>query len=186
MGSTTVSAPKMPAGGSGQVQPWSCLRCAGYRQRRCWLCYIEGTEPWGVAGCHGFVGALLRRRGNIDGKPLLDAPLFTGHSFDLEDRELHIIKAVLMAKDGRWQRILELDGHSDRYADDWPDGPPCPDGGHLMVRFAIVWGRASLAGGTPSLPRDGDQLVFAVRRALTRRLRCAWSDKVSAARTRSE
>lgn len=127
--------------------------------------HFHGTEPWGVAGCHGFVGPIALRAGTVDPQPFVTMPLFAGHAFDLDDRELHIIKAVLMGKGGRWHRILELDGHSDHHVDAWPDGPACPDGEVLMLRFAIVLGRAAATVAVPPAV-DGNQLVATVRATL--------------------
>lgn len=121
--------------------------------------HFEGTEAWGVPGCHGFVGSIALPRGSVDPQAFATAPLFAGHSFDLDDGELHIIKAVLMGKDGRWQRTLELDGHTDKYVDAWPDGPPCPDGPTLMVRFAIARGRGARSGPAVRSHEDSPDTV---------------------------
>lgn len=127
---------------------------------------FHGTEPWGVAGCHGFVGPILVRAGEFDLQSFGTTPLFAGHSFDLDDHELHIIKAVLLGKDGRWQRTLELDGHGARHADDWPDGPPCSDGDSMVVRFAIVLGRAIAADHALAVRQTDNKLVATVHSAL--------------------
>ncbi len=104
---------------------------------------FHGTEPWGVAGRRGFVGAAGMRWGK-DVEPFAKAPLFADvtslQGFPSDDGP-HLIKVTLDGHDGTWRRWVELDSDV-KLAEGLPwKGLPPPASPVVVVRYAVVGGR---------------------------------------------
>ena len=76
--------------------------------------HFNGTDPWGVPGCHGFVGPLsgygLTRPDDLS--PIANAGLFDYATAMAPPGIVHLAKVVLAANGKKgWTRTLEIDGH---------------------------------------------------------------------------
>ncbi|MGL6076984.1 MAG: hypothetical protein ACRC8S_22745 [Fimbriiglobus sp.] len=101
--------------------------------------HFEGTESWGVPGGHGFVGPFLARAEEdaIDMEALAKTAVFDFDNYPRDGRP-HLVKAVLIGHEGRWDRYLEIDGHKETYVhEDWPCELPVPESPVICVRFAV-------------------------------------------------
>jgi hypothetical protein len=102
--------------------------------------HFEGTEPWGVSGCHGFVGPvrfrLMDRK--VDFGDVEDARLFAYASEMAPPGMLHLVKVTLEATgSGGWNRSLEVDGHLACHAErPWKTTLPAPSQG-IASQFAV-------------------------------------------------
>jgi hypothetical protein len=97
-----------------------------------------GDEPWAVAGYRGYVGGI--RSLGLPEEAALTAPIFSGARIP-RDGKVHQLKSVLMFKDGRWSRTLELDGAKGLEPDAPFAGlPASSDPSHfgLLIRYAVL------------------------------------------------
>jgi hypothetical protein len=123
-----------------------------------------GTEPWGVAGFRGFVGPLAWRGELRDqlAEAVQQARLFEGASLP-GDRRPHLLKVVLLAKDGGWRRWLELDGQGTQVAGAPWTGVAVPPGAAMVVRYAALEKRDRVA--LPAVRAEALQLIAAAEGA---------------------
>lgn len=129
--------------------------------------HFAGTEPWGVAGRHGFTGpAVVREFGeSADVDRLANLPLVAEAADLVPDGQIHMVKAVLSGDKGRgWRRELEIDGHATSHCDeDWKVDLPAPSAPVICTRFAVFLPTAeSVLCRTPS--EDDAKLDEAIER----------------------
>jgi hypothetical protein len=104
--------------------------------------HFDGTEAWGVPGCHGFVGPFLVRGDaeGLDMQALAQARAFSSEAPDFAPNTLHLLKATLVGNGERWRRTLEIDGHSQSdTVENWPLGIAPPAAPVIAVRFAVAF-----------------------------------------------
>jgi hypothetical protein len=101
--------------------------------------HFDGHEEWGIPGGHGFVGPVLVRgakSGDIDLSALAGSPAFQCAGYPADGRS-HLAKVTLLGRDGRWERHIEIDGHTETHRDeDWRGLPP-PTSALICTRFAV-------------------------------------------------
>jgi len=112
-----------------------------------------GTDDWGVPGFRAFVGP-LGMRGPIGGTQALGdelnrSPLFKGLAYLPTDGRAHLLKVVLVARNGTWRRSLELDGQPTSIKDEHWTGAPAPPDFMSVVGFAAFERRDALASEGP-------------------------------------
>jgi hypothetical protein len=76
--------------------------------------HFDGIDPWGVPGCHGFIGPLFGygMKEPVDAMQIMNAGLFDCASAMAPPGIIHLAKVVLEAKGTEgWTRTLEIDGH---------------------------------------------------------------------------
>jgi hypothetical protein len=101
--------------------------------------HFGGSEPWGVTGCHGFVGPAITRmfESEIDLAPLQNASIFDYADALAPPGLVHLAKVTLEATSQRWRRNIEIDGHEAFHSDsDWNTGLP-PTSKGLISQFAV-------------------------------------------------
>lgn len=101
--------------------------------------HFDGTDPGGVSGTHGFAGPLILRLSSekFPAERLLDRPLFDFAPELAPAGVIHLAKATLGVKEGRWQRTIEVDGHQAAYVDAaWDAGMAAPQQ-VVASRFAV-------------------------------------------------
>ena len=123
--------------------------------------HFNGSEPWGIAGCHGFVGPVIARlfENEVDLSPLHDAPTFDYADALAPPGLVHLAKVTLEATSEGWRRSLEIDGHEAVHFDaKWDTGlPPAKQG--LLSQFAIFH-----CGDRPQAIEHRRQVDKAIRR----------------------
>src|SRR5262249_12787565 len=102
--------------------------------------HFDGDDPWGVPGCHGFIGPLscyfikdptsLAALGSVG--------LFDCAAAMAPPGIVHLAKVVLDAKGAHgWKRTLEIDGHLACFSEmPWNCGIPAPKEG-VASQFAV-------------------------------------------------
>jgi hypothetical protein len=102
--------------------------------------HFDGNDPWGVPGCHGFVGPAFGygMRSEPDFTPFLNAGVFDYAAAMAPPGIVHIAKAILEARgDQGWSRTLEIDGHLARFEEkNWSREIPAPPAG-VASQFAV-------------------------------------------------
>jgi hypothetical protein len=101
--------------------------------------HFGGSEPFGVAGCHGFVGPLVARmfEKEVDLSALEDAGLFDYADAFAPPGLVHLAKVTLEATEGAWHRTLAIDGHEVVHPDaDWHAALAAPAHG-VVSQFAV-------------------------------------------------
>lgn len=102
--------------------------------------HFDGSERWGVAGCHGFAGPLIGRMipDGFDLSVLSEAPTFDSVAEMAPPGVLHLAKVTLRpGEGGRWVRSIELDGHAAAHEEQGWDAPvPAPANG-VISQFAL-------------------------------------------------
>ncbi|HWE98021.1 MAG TPA: hypothetical protein VG269_29010 [Tepidisphaeraceae bacterium] len=102
--------------------------------------HFEGNDPWGVPGCHGFVGPLYgyNMKELKDPSPIFKAGIFDYVAAMAPPGMVHLAKVVLDAKGvGGWNRTLEIDGHLANFEEkQWNCGIPAPQVG-IISQFAV-------------------------------------------------
>jgi hypothetical protein len=101
--------------------------------------HFDGSEPFGVAACHGFVGPMVARmfEKELDLSALQDARLFDYADALAPPGLVHLAKVTLEATDGGWNRTLAIDGHQAVHSDvNWDSGLVAPAHG-LVSQFAV-------------------------------------------------
>lgn len=92
--------------------------------------HFDGADPWGVPGCHGFVGPFFGYgiKDPTVFTPIMNAGLFDCAAAMAPPGIIHLAKAVLEAKGPKgWKRTLEIDGHLACFEEDpWHCGIPAP------------------------------------------------------------
>ena len=124
--------------------------------------HFDGSQPWGVSGCHGFVGPMRVRLMDkaFDLEVLDDAPVFDYAAELAPPGIVHLAKATLQAAgDGGWNRNLEIDGHLAAYADHaWNVELPAPSQG-IVSQFAVFH-----YGGQPDFVETRQRTDDVIRR----------------------
>ena len=101
--------------------------------------HFNGSEPWGIAGCHGFVGPLTSRffERELDLSPLQDAAMFDYADALAPAGVVHLAKVTLNATGEGWSRTIEVDGHEAAHAEpSWNTGLPSASRG-VLSQFAV-------------------------------------------------
>jgi hypothetical protein len=101
--------------------------------------HFNGSEPWGIAGCHGFVGPLTARffEREPDLAPLEDAIVFDYADALAPAGVVHLAKVTLNATGEGWSRNIEIDGHEAVHSDaNWNTGLPRTSQG-VLSQFAV-------------------------------------------------
>lgn len=102
--------------------------------------HFGGNDPWGVPGCHGFVGPLFGYNMTRleDPSPIFEAGIFDYAAAMAPPGMVHLAKVVLDAKGvGGWSRTLEIDGHLANFEEkQWNCGVPAPQVG-VISQFAV-------------------------------------------------
>lgn len=109
-----------------------------------------GDEPYAVPGFRGLAGPLVFWAKGLSQAELEE--LFTaGRMFGgLSPAELpadgrpHLLKVVLLARDGTWSRTLELDGRATSITGERWAGVPAPPAPVMALRFAVFRDRDTL------------------------------------------
>jgi len=100
--------------------------------------HFDGSQPWGVAGCHGFVGPLRARLFEREFTLDENARAFDYAAEMAPPGIVHLAKVTLEAagKHG-WKRNLEVDGHAASHVEQpWDAGTAAPAQG-IASQFAI-------------------------------------------------
>jgi hypothetical protein len=125
--------------------------------------HFDGSEPWGVAGCHGFVGPLVARmfEKEFDLSALEGAALFDYADALAPPGLVHLAKVSLEAENNAWNRNLEIDGHAAVYSEPhWETAAVAPRQG-LVSQFAVFH-----YGGRPDAVEERRRVDEAIRQFL--------------------
>lgn len=122
--------------------------------------HFDGSQIYGVAGSHGFVGTLIGRLlpGAVDLAPLIELNVFDYADAMAPPGMMHLAKTTMNASPNGWTRHVEINGHRASHLDNpWPVDFASPQHG-IAIQFALFH-----YGDNPAAVAERQEIDDAIR-----------------------